>query len=385
MGVTFKCPFCGADLITMNNLGTGGCLRCGFVFDAVAKSGSITDRAPDYLLESMLFLNTFYEADSRFVLSPVELFRPGFKASECMFFGNKSKIEVGLDMDKKNKSRVKDVSKMHIIAGKRMLSDTMLPYFQNALHHSAENNPLVTTEPITAERHLYLLTLLATVTTEYKPNVLHVCNTYFSTSLEETIQRCWHKFYGVIGDAVTKERAMYAFVMCEPEVNISWGKGALGLEDSIKKYALACMNGIENIDIANIPANRRNDLNLRLLSDKVVEEVKMSYLKGMPSTAINAVSGNYAFDILNHCIEDNPFEGCKADINGTIYLEVNATYNLLYRLWDKYATVSKQLGIDAKEKYMYEETGSQDFKLLDNDEFLVRFWQTMYDDLRGTR
>lgn len=373
----FKCPFCGNSLIAMNDVTKGTCIPCGLTVDVDKAEAWFTHTAPEHFRESFRFLELFEEVDPMFVLSQVDLFQEGFKLDKCLFFGNKLNNAECKTLVKGKMLRNTSLHAMLPIAGKRMLMQTILPYFKYGLSIGANVNPLYLTEPVPAKKHMWLMVLLNSVEPEYTTDVEDVTNLYFDMTLEAQLQRLLKPFRNVEVQEVTPEQALVSYVLNNPEINIAWGAGTYNLHNKIIAYIKACLNDIDTIQLNNLPTcDCKLDVNP---NDSFIKEIYEMFLRSMPSTCVNWSEDEFSkFDILNHIVQNDPFAGYKqTDLQGASIIDIYNTYLVLSALVAKYMGFSSELGIEPKAAVLFDLFRDPVDLDLTDDQVVVTFWKHM--------
>ncbi len=382
MNKTFICPFCNKGMNLINN--TFVCYEHSLIVDPIRRTAHFDQRAEQHFLEAQRFLDLFSETDPDMVLSPFKLFDKNFTVNACQFVNthNESKEVNALNIE--NLIYKLNSSNAHLIAGRRAIADIIGDYFKNGIAFNVDNNPLVFDFTPKAERWLWLKVLLSSAPYAGDDKIDRLANAYFAPTLEQKIGWLTDKF-NVPMRPLTNEEMLYSHIVTEPWKNIQWGAGYNNLKANVNTFVMACLRDVDTIEVEEKEdTSKLPDFftGCKEWHDQFCE----AYYGAMPSTAINQSTPHefVSFDILNHEFSYNYFAGYDIKKPNKDFVAVYNVWLIYKALYAKYCKNEALLGYNYKMAWLSLHNVNNDpiYKLTPNM-LVVKFWQTMYAELRN--
>lgn len=380
--MSFKklCPFCNGDMYATSIKGVYRCPNDKFKVDLLSESGMFEVGAPSYLLESAKFLSLFRTLKPIYVFASEKLYTPFFRLKDCVFVGTKGTSEDVTCVKGHLLNFTKHVKGKHLIAANNFIADGLFDYVYNSVKIGCDQSPLSSDEIPTAFQQLFLKFILVNNYDNYADKeAFKATKAYLQPTLESMSESVWPGIFSKDSRCfVDDSMALYSYLMCEPHVNIRWGVGAEQLMSNIKSFIKACLNGIDSIAVEDNCDGMNNSISKYSSEDKLIEELFQTYIKSMPSTAINYNSvSNSTFCVLNHEFKNNPFEEITEDKmnNNNIVLLLNSIYSTHAYLFERYCyDITLNFGFNKKIEWLINNCNYKLKSSYTSSRVVVDFW-----------
>lgn len=369
------CPFCGN--IMYFNTNSFRCNTCDFTANVKLHQGEFGKNTPKHLVESYKFLEEFAKRDPLMALSTIDLFDKKFVASDVIYIKDVTDI-----LSKVNDIQVSDdfLADCHIIAGRRVLANNIVKTMIMAVNDTCRDNPLIYEESPTAKLQLYLTWAAHNYNININPVVYKTITAYFRPTLEGKIHALALIPDVIDEPVVTNNEAIYSFVLTEPDVVIGYASGQNSLRDCIINYIKACLNDLDDLDIAAPDGFYPEVL---LSNEERFNQFMHALLCSTPSTAINNTCNDTvfaSFDILEHAYFVSPFSEDNAKtISDEDVTFLEKTFDILsHCLCNAYPNITLY-DREYKEKYLRKHSY---YVPIDADTVVVEFWKCIANSIK---
>ena len=356
----FICPFCHTPLYPVT-FGYHECKRCDLHFDANLRIANFGDKAPEYLSESLKFIDEFLNSNALFAMGPVKLFEQGFMASDVLYYTE--------DTNMHRLTRRSEVMDNHLLAGNGIFAKNLLRNVVFQFDAKSEVSPLTQVHK-DAKSWLFYYIVLMSVPCSFKvPLGLHA---YLQPTVEGMCNILLHMPHKSIG-ALTDEQVLYTAIFAQPQLNIEWAPERL--DECVKSYIKALTDFTPNTRYMPYSFEECvTDFPDAFMVRGEARKLYNMYLGGNVGTAANG--GLSSFDILNKCYL--PLKGPGPKMTSKQLQAYVEAFGILESLFTKYASATTPSGLKLKSVHL-EPTDPQDTA----DDIVMSFWSRVNLKLGG--
>lgn len=363
-----KCPICKGQLWT-NTAGVSFCNKCSLIIDTKNRKVMTGTHTPDYILQSMSFIERLRKEKPKLCLSPYKLWDTNFKLDDVIFYS--------LNKPKSFRNKLN----LHLIAADGVLADELYEFFIHGLCNHVDYYPVTTVRKMTANQYLFLKTVLQNVDKDYIDyTTILATKLFFQPTLEGIINSLFEFSFTSVAslEDLDNELLLYSWLMVQPHTLISWSGDSKQLLHNIYRYADLVVQNIGEYDEYekdwvhdNVPDNFKQS--------PLCSELQDLYLQSMPSTAVNCQGKERSnFDIL-----DNQFLTRVSDTDLHVSTDFTTVISVLSNfkyLYDIIVAKRCNYGIDWKRRVLLNNKISCD-NLSDN-EIVFQFWKLVQNKLK---